>query len=143
MGMLAVVDRIVADVPVPTGTTRDGAASMPSPFLADTLYGWPLVEARRPTGDLDRSDFGVRLALIASAPEGPGLLRSREVSELLDDGSDAIAAWVLANRIGPTVGDVSLWGQLRVARIDHDALRLTDARGVLIDLAGWRFIEED
>lgn len=146
MGLLAVVDRIVAQVPVPSGTARDTAAAAPSPFEAGTLYGWATQEIREPTGDatIERGDFAVRLAITVAAAEDPGQPRDRTVSVALEAAAEDIAAWVVANRIGPALDDgTHLWGHLRVARIEPDAIRGDAYRGHFIDLTGWRFIDTE
>lgn len=138
-GLLEIVDAVVASVPVVTGFTRDTTGAEPSPFQPDTLHGWPGVDrfTAMDTGGTDEGRFTFSLAYCARAEEGPDLPRSREVSEHLDEAVGAIRSWVASHRVA-----AGLWEWLTVTSATYDAIRGLDYRGVRIDLAGYRQMED-
>jgi hypothetical protein len=138
-GLLEVVDAVVAAVPVATGFARDTTGAEPSPFQPDTLHGWPGVDrfTAIDTGGTDQGDFTFSLAYCVAAEEGPGLERGREVSEHLDEAVGAIRSWVAGHR-----AVAGLWEWLGVTSATYDAIRGHDYRGVRIDLAGYRQMED-
>ena len=137
MGMLDVVDTIVAAVTVPTGTTRDGTGARPAEYEPDTLYGWSVSDRRAVEGDgtVDDSRFQVILALTVASAEDADTGRDRTVSETLDDAADVIAEWVREHRAN------ELWHHLQVDAIDFDALHGFDYRAVRITLSGMREVQ--
>lgn len=139
MSLLPIVDAIVADVTLPDGITRDDAGAEPSPYVADTLYGWPVVDrfVAIDTGATDEGRFALRLAICVAALEGPGLPRERAVSEALDAAVDDVRSWVAANR-----ASAGLWEWLQVDAANHDDIRGEGYRGVRFDLSGYRLMED-
>lgn len=139
MSLLAVVDKIVAEVTAPAGITRDDTGADPSPYAADTLYGWPVVDRFVPTGTggMDEGRFLMRLAITVAAAEGPGLVRERSASEALDAAVDGVRSWVAAHR-----SSSGLWESLQVDAANHDDIRGEGYRGVRLDLSGYRLMED-
>lgn len=139
MGLLAIVDAIVADVPIPDGTVRDITGADPSPYEAGMLYGWPSVDRFVPdgTGGMDEARFTLRLAVCVDAAEGPGLPRDRDVSEVLDAAVVAIRGWVAGHRASG-----GLWEWLQLDAANYDDIRGSDYRGVRLDLSGYRELED-
>lgn len=143
MTLLPIVDAIRANVPVPDDTVRDDSGAAPIPYEPGCLYVWGRTDVRTQTGDgsMERSDFNVRLAITVPAFETAEMPRDRSVTEALDRALGAISAWVIGHRATSPSGD--LWGLLRIASIDHEAIRGPEYRGALVDLTGWRFIETE
>lgn len=138
-GLLEIVDAVVASVPVAAGFTRDTTGAEPSPFQPNTLHGWPGVDTFTvvDSGGTDQGDFTFSLAYCVAAQEGPDLERDRSVSEHLDEAVGAIRAWVAAHRAA-----AGLWDWLAVTSATYDAIRGLEYRGVRIDLAGNRLMED-
>lgn len=142
MSLLPICDAISGNVPVPDGTDRDDSGAAPIPYQPGALYVWARTDVRTPESpETERSVFNLRLALTTPAFETGQVPRDRSVTETLEAAMDLIEAWVKQNSTTSPTGD--LWGQLRIASIDYEAIRGPEYRGVLADLTGWRFIETE
>ena len=135
---MPIVDAIREAVPIPTGIERDDSGAEPIAYGPDRLYAWAGTEQRveEGTGRIDRGDFTVMLALTVASDEADSGIPDRDTSLALDDGVDAIAAWVRDHRTDPT----DLWEDLAVSGIEYSGLRGFEHRGHRMTLAGYRLI---
>jgi len=135
MGLLAIVDQLRDELPVPDGVTRDATGHRPARFDAGRLYVWPVSDARKPEGDgsIDKSAFSLGLALTLATDEASEEVRERAISVALDDAGDAIAAWVRDHR-----ADELLWDNLQVDAYDYAALHGLEHRGITMEISGER-----
>lgn len=139
--MVPVVDAIRGAVPVPAGMTADDTCSEPIDYAPNTLYAWPEVEQLIPegTGPADDSNFTVMLALSFATTEATTQHPQRTVSVSIDDATDAITAWVRANRTKDDGNGKVLWEGLQAA-IQYGGLRGFRGRGVRVRLNGRRVV---
>lgn len=132
--VLAVVDEVVAGVPIPAGATRNDDAAPPIHRQPKTLYGWSVDDtySASGTGDgsLDESTVRMRLEYCASpAGEEASDSRDRATSVALDNAAGAVVAYFRhGHRTGTT------YESALVERVTLDTVRTLDFRGFAVEL---------
>lgn len=134
--LLPIVDAFLALIDVPEGWTKDSAGRKPYRYAPNTLYGYPVSQAFKRTGDGIRADFKVQLAIAAASDEDAKLVGRRDVSDALDGMVQVIADAVHAN---PTADD--FWDDLELDAVAYDATQGTRARVDFADISGYRTID--
>lgn len=132
--VLALVDEVVAGVPIPSGATRNDDAAPPIHRQPKTLYGWAVSDtydlAGTGDGSLDESTVAVRLEYChAPAGEEASWDRDRQVSSDLDTAAGDIVAWFRAGHRKGTTYESAL-----VTQVLLDTVRTLDFRGFAVEL---------
>lgn len=134
--LLEYTDALLALLPVPTGWKKDDSASMPPRPQPNTLYLYPIRFAPQrlseDDGQWSEAHLTVRIALAAASKgEQRTIKQERDVSVVLDDAVEAIAALF---EIGGAARRTSLWWNAYYGAIAYDAVRAFDVRQAFVDV---------